>query len=181
MQINQHKGITHIDEGALDYLCARFNIMSMIDIGCGVGGQVDIARAKGIFSDGVDGDPAVNSSREPGDLYIHDFETGKFKCGTYDLAWCVELLEHIHEEFLPNVLAVLKRCSIVAVTAATSDWPSPYHVNCQPTTYWIEAIESVGFDYHPDESKHMQAASTMKREMMRVRGMLFTNKSRSLV
>ena len=63
-----HLNKTHIDEGALDYLIKKFEIQSMLDIGCGPGGMIGVARAKGLDAWGIDGDPSCAGVH----TFIHD-------------------------------------------------------------------------------------------------------------
>ena len=94
-----HQGRSHTDEGTLDYLINTFDIQSMIDIGQGPGAMVQLARNKGLESIGVDGDPTVQCDIR------HDFTTGPLKIGDpFDLAWSVEFLEHVYEQYLFNIL-----------------------------------------------------------------------------
>jgi hypothetical protein len=39
-----HLNKTHVDEGALDFLIENFDIATMLDIGCGTGGMLDLAH-----------------------------------------------------------------------------------------------------------------------------------------
>ena len=43
-----HENETHIDDGALSYFIENFDVKSMVDIGCGPGGMVDLAKRKGL-------------------------------------------------------------------------------------------------------------------------------------
>ena len=54
-----HKNITHLDEGALDHMMRILNVKSMLDIGCGPGGMVKLAKSKGLDAYGIDGDFSV--------------------------------------------------------------------------------------------------------------------------
>lgn len=40
-----HKNRTHLDEGSLDHCIKILQVKSMLDIGCGPGGMVEIGRA----------------------------------------------------------------------------------------------------------------------------------------
>jgi ribosomal protein L11 methylase PrmA len=63
MKLPEHLGrgegkepLTHIDGGALRYVKKKFDIKSMIDVGCGSGGMVELAEELGMPALGVDGD-----------------------------------------------------------------------------------------------------------------------------
>ena len=51
-----HMNKVHTDRSTLTYLTKKYNIKSMIDVGCGPGDMVMIALDKGINSIGIDGD-----------------------------------------------------------------------------------------------------------------------------
>ena len=66
--------------------------------------------------------------------------------GDFDLCWCSEFVEHVEQEFLPNVLAAFRRCRWVAMTHAVPGQTGHHHVNCQPRRYWLDAMERFGSD-----------------------------------
>lgn len=47
---------TWTDEKTLKYLIEKYEVKSMVDVGCGPGGQVDLAESFGVKSIGIDGD-----------------------------------------------------------------------------------------------------------------------------
>ena len=96
-----HQGKTHIDRGALQWL-VNLGITSFIDIGCGPGGMVELAYSKGLRTIGVDGDYTLTRFN-PDYFIIHDYTKGSPQIeDTYDLAWSVEFLEHVEEQYMSN-------------------------------------------------------------------------------
>ncbi len=163
-----HMGVTHIDEGALRYMNRVVRVQSMIDIGCGPGGQVEVAKSLGIDAKGIDGDPTVNAD------ILHDFTTGPLAdLAPVDLAWSVEFLEHIAPEYIPNIMAAFKCARYVVATA--NDKPGPWHQNPQPQQYWIDLFADNGFKFLSIRTLEMQRASTMEREFIQQTGMVFKN------
>ena len=118
-----HENETHIDDGALSYFIENFGVKSMVDIGCGPGGMVDLARRKGLDIIGLDGDYSIERPSEINDLIkIHDFVTGPYQLDkTYDLAWTVEFVEHVEEKYMDNFIDVMKQCKFVIMTHAFPD------------------------------------------------------------
>ena len=51
-----HGGLTHTDEGTLRWAIDKLNITSMLDVGCGPGGMVELANQFGVNARGIDGD-----------------------------------------------------------------------------------------------------------------------------
>ena len=175
-----HCGVTHLDEGVLDWLIEKYQIRSMIDIGCGPGGMIQLARKKGLRVLGVDGDPRVRdlSGLGPSELVIHDFTRGplnlpeEWKDGA-DLVWSVEFLEHVEERFLENYMALFRQAKVVFCTAAPPGKPGTHHVNCREEDYWRETFRRGRLLFDAGSSKALRAVSTMKREFVRETGMLF--------
>ena len=71
-----HENETHLDEGALDYIIEKFGVKSMIDVGRGPAGMVELARSKGLEVLGVDGDFIVD--RTVDDIVIHDYQKAPY-------------------------------------------------------------------------------------------------------
>jgi SAM-dependent methyltransferase len=153
-----HSNKTWIDPGSLKLMYEKYNVRTMIDVGCGPGGQVAEARKLGIEAIGFDGDHTVNP-----DVLIDftkvDYETNE----TWDLAWCVEFLEHVDEQYLPNYMALLSKCKYVICTAST--WPGPLHVNCKERDYWVEKFSEYGFTFSQDMLDDVLKHSTMAKKV----------------
>lgn len=166
-----HCNLTHVDAGALDYLIRRFQIASMVDVGCGPGGQVTLAMECNLLSLGIDGDYTV--PRPPGlPVLIHDFTQGPVATPDFDLGWSVEFVEHVEERFVDNYFAVFARCRVVFITHSVNPG-GHHHVNCQPAPYWIDQFERRGFVYDATETAQVRKHSTMKREFVQQSGLLF--------
>jgi SAM-dependent methyltransferase len=164
-----HAGRTHIDEGTLRCLQGRLpTLRSMLDIGCGPGGMENVASRLGIRWTGVDGDARV----EP--TFCWDFTSGTFDHSfSYDLAWSVEFVEHVEERFLPNCLKAFQLCDHVFMTHAPPGKHGHHHVNCRSHDYWLGAFAAAGFDFDPNLTSEIRAASTMGREFTRNTGLVF--------
>ena len=129
-----HQNVTHIDSGILSFFKNKYNCQSLLDIGCGPRGQIELAIKLGYLSAvGVDGDPAVKGDN----VVIHDFTKGSYAPKTtFDLGWSCEFLEHVEEKYINNFMPCFKKCKIVALTHAPPNAPGYHHVNCQSNEYW---------------------------------------------
>ena len=172
-------GRCHIDQGALDYLAKKFSIETMVDIGCGTGQMLEVAHGAGISGVGVDGDATV---KRKCCFASHDYTKGTFvltehdnQDRAFDLAWSVEFLEHVEEQYIPNYMATFKQCHYAVVTAAPPGTPGRHHVNCQGQEYWIEKFAEYGLILDEDATEGVRKASTMGRNFMRDSGMVFQN------
>ena len=172
-----HENVTHVDEGSLAFLRNGLRSHSMLDVGCGPGGQVLAARRQGMEAAGIDGDWRLCAQLP--DLIVHDYAAGPYAPQRkWNVAWCVEMLEHLDERFLGNVFRTFRRCGLVVMTHAlpgTED--SHHHVNCRTPGYWRWQFETRGFEYHEALTERVRANSTMGREFIRNTGMVFVNRA----
>jgi SAM-dependent methyltransferase len=123
-------------------------VRSVLDVGCGEGHAAKYFQNGGCRVHGLDGfAQAIADSVIPDDVELHDFCDGPWVCADrVDLVWSCELLEHIEEKFLNNVLATFRSSrQFLFVTHAFPGQPGHHHVNCQSTAYWIEVLEQSGF------------------------------------
>lgn len=163
LHLGGHKYITHTDHGVLRWCRDKLNIHSMIDIGCGPGGQVRAAREEGYeWAIGIDGDPAV---QDPGLMNQHDFTTGPvFLFGNYQLAWCVEFLEHVEDQYIDNVFSAFSMSDYAVVTAAPPGKGGFHHVNCRSWEWWKNVFYRSGWTENEALGEQMRAHSTMLAE-----------------
>lgn len=131
------------------YLVDRYHPRSMLDVGCGEGWPVLWFLARGLDAAGVDGDARlVEANVIPEHRFmVHDFSLGRLLQGRLDLdlVLSVEFVEHVDEQFLPNILDVFSRARVVAMTHAWVNQGGHHHVNCQDQPYWVEKLASIGF------------------------------------
>ena len=166
-----HNNITHTDRGALKWLFGRGG-RTLLDVGCGPGGQVELAREEGFDAWGIDGDPSCEPE------YVHDYTKGSLDTilPRIDVVWCIEFLEHLEIKYLPNLWPTFHLAQMLVLTASPPGHGGHHHVNEQPLCYWIHML-SPGFVYSPDLSLELTKASTMTREFIRNTGMVFLNKA----
>jgi hypothetical protein len=162
----------HTDQGALQYMIEAHGVTSMVDVGCGTGGMVELAHERGLKAIGIDGDDSIQR-RAP--CQIHDFTTGGIGVQPTDMAWSVEFVEHIEEKYIANYMATFQFCKYALITFAPPGTPGHHHVNCQDELYWIEKFQEYGFYLMEESTDEVRSASTMTRDFMRKNGMLFRN------
>lgn len=170
-----HCGVSHTDEGTLDFLIKAYDIKTMIDVGQGPGAMVNLARQKGLEANGIDGDPAVEADIR------HDFSTGPYSLDSrVDLAWSVEFLEHVDEEYLPNYMETFSGADYVFCTAAKPGEPGHHHVNCRPASYWIGKFAEYGFIFDLHATAHIRNEATtmnldrpLKKQFVKRNGLFF--------
>lgn len=168
-----HEMKTHIDQGVLDFALQHFNIKTMIDIGCGPGGMVELARELGIDSYGIDGDFRLER-KYPEKYYLQDFTKDKANIDkTFDLAYSCEFVEHVREEYVPNFMDTFTKATHVIMTFAPEGTPGHHHVNCRNEEYWINVFTNYGFIFDKDITTSVRNSSTMERDFIRHNGLYF--------
>jgi SAM-dependent methyltransferase len=160
-----HFGNTNMDEATLDYLIARYNVKSMLDVGCGPGGMLDAAERRKLFVQGIDGDRFM-AEADPR-IFCHDYTTGPTwlyfdrivfeRTVRYDLIWCTEFVEHVAAEYQDNYLATFDAGRVLFLTAAPPGFPGHHHVNCQPQEYWIDLLSARGWALDDEATQWVRA------------------------
>lgn len=160
-----HGNKTWIDQGSLKYMVDSFGVKSMLDIGCGPGGMREVCNSLGVKWFGIDGDPAIKIDDEN---YINwDLCDGiplMLADVAIDLAWSVEFLEHVEEEYQHNYMRLFQKCRWAIVTAAPPGWDGHHHVNCKPKEYWINVFKDYGFRHRNDVLRKVKRSSTMDKK-----------------
>jgi SAM-dependent methyltransferase len=188
-----HLWKTHIDEGVIKFLY-YCGYRSLIDVGCGPGGNVSLAREYGFSAIGIDGDPELQSINTLTDTLIikHDYTEGNlpkladwddgdhsrynWNLEKFDVALSTEFLEHVEEQYLPNIMDTFKRCRLVICThALPGETEGHHHVNLQTEEWWIAKFKEYGFNYSKLATENVRRASTMHKKFIAKTGKVFIN------
>jgi SAM-dependent methyltransferase len=177
-----HNGKTHIDKGTLEWIKKNYNVKSMIDVGCGPGGMVELANNIGIDAVGIDGDYTLDRY-DTSKFIIHDFTSGPAPVSkNYDLAWSVEFVEHVYEKYIPNYVQAMQKAKYLIMTYAPIGHGGYHHVNENTQEYWIDIMSKYNFKYDRRISKEMRKHSTMgekrKHQFLKQTGLFFINEQR---
>jgi cyclopropane fatty-acyl-phospholipid synthase-like methyltransferase len=132
-----------------------------LDVGAGEGHAAAFFARYGVLAHGVDGLMSnVENAVHP--IALHDLKRGPyvFPC---DLVYCVEVVEHIEEEYLDNLMATLTNAPVVVITHALPGQRGHHHVNLQSPEYWIEKFDERG--YRPAiDIEHLRSVARAERE-----------------
>jgi SAM-dependent methyltransferase len=147
---NPHLGgnFESIDPGcwaptAWKYIIELFDIKSVLDVGSGIGHTSKWYNDQGIDVTAIEGlEYNVEKSVYP--TILHDITSAPF-IKKVDLVHCVEVVEHIDELYLNNLLTTLCQGNYIFMTHAVPGQIGYHHVNCQPSEYWIKHLETYGF------------------------------------
>jgi SAM-dependent methyltransferase len=130
-----------------------WQVASVLDVGCGEGHSTRFFKELGCRVAGVEGcQQAIEASAVAECLHQHDFCDGPFLADEpFDMVWSCEFLEHVKPEFVPHILRTFAaaRKAILVTHAFPGQEDGHHHVNCRPSWYWIEKIESLGFRCDP--------------------------------
>ena len=155
-----HKNKTHKDQANLEYMVNKYNIKTMLDIGCGPAGMVELARNMGIDAQGIDGDFEVERPNVP--VTVHDYTQGPSPLDIeVDFVWSCEFVEHVCEEYVPNFMEDFARGKYVVMTFAPPGKSGHHHVNCNTQEYWIKVFDLYGFNFDEQETAFIRYNSSM--------------------
>lgn len=126
-----------------DYLIKSFNIKSVLDVGGGEGQSLEYflkCGCKGLMIDGLESNITCAKSKNIPSIK-HDLVDGPFIANmNIDLVWCCEVVEHIDEKYIDNLLNTITQGQYLALTHATPRQKGYHHVNCQTKEYWLTKL-----------------------------------------
>lgn len=147
-----HARNRHTLEGprvALPKIFGESKPASLLDVGCGRGTWLNAAREIGITDIlGLDG---VAIPQEelliPAEFFRRQDLTIPWNLHRrFDAALCLEVAEHLNEEFGGQLVATLTNHSdTVVFSAACPGQPGQHHVNCQWPVYWQSLFNDQGY------------------------------------
>lgn len=137
-----------------DYLIGRFAVRSVLDLGSGMGYASQYFHGKGLQVIAVEGLPDnVQKSHYP--CIQHDITQTPVNCRV-DLVHCQEVVEHIEERYLDNLLASLMCGRVIVMTNALPGQGGYHHVNEQTTEYWIQHLQARGCRVLVEDSQRVR-------------------------
>lgn len=128
------------------WLVKKYMPTRILDVGCAEGHAMRAFRALGVDTIGLEG-LAQNAKKCPQPTIVHDLTKGPYVVPNVDLVWCCDVVEHIEEQFVPNILLTFQSAKRVALCHGTegmahSGW---HHVNNKSVEYWAEKMKSAGY------------------------------------
>lgn len=160
-----------------DYVISRFGIKSVLDIGSGVGYSANYFFNKGMKVVAIDGLPE-NTQNAIYPTVEFDLTKGIVKCRV-DLVHCQEVVEHINEEYLDNVLRSLTAGKFILLTNALPGQGGFHHVNEQQTEYWIKHLERYNCHLLHEDTRRIRAIALAEgAKYLADTATIFVNRSR---
>jgi len=133
----------------LDRLFAHYRPASVLDVGCGIGTWLDVARAKGVKDIlGIEGQWLDrNLARVPAAQIVDlDLEQPFDLARRFDLVITLEVAEHLSARAAAGFVAALVRhADVVLFSAAIPFQGGHHHVNEQFLDYWQRLFQAHGY------------------------------------
>lgn len=136
------------------YVIERFSIRSVLDVGSGRGHSAEWFFRQGLRSFAIDG-LLENVATAIYPTIHHDLRERAFYCPV-DLVHCQEVVEHIPEDSLFELLLTLANGQVILLSHGEPGQPGHSHVNLQTSDYWISAIEARGYRQLPDDTDRIR-------------------------
>lgn len=134
-------------------LVETIDFQTQLDVGCGQGLLMQpLHEAHGKDVHGIEYSPSAERFVAP--ALASKITYGSFvdlpvlpAPRVFDLVSCVEVLEHLPAARADDAVAILARAATkwLYVAAAIPKQAGVGHINCQPTSYWLRKLDSVGW------------------------------------
>lgn len=147
-----------------DILLRQFAPKSVVDVGCGnadlLGYMASVQPLDALAIEGTENSKAAIRANYTGDLLIHDLRIPLPGWPTkYDLCLCLEVAEHLEQQFATILTCNLTHLSdTIVFSAAGPNQGGIHHENCQPEEYWFYKFASYGFGKNIWQTEQLRAA-----------------------
>lgn len=155
-----------------EYAINRFALTSVLDLGSGMGYAAEFFFRRGMRVIAADGlRENVRHAIYP--TMKVDLCRSAVQCRV-DLVHCQEVVEHIEEKYLDNLLSSLCCGKYVLLTHALPGQLGHHHVNLQPREYWVEHMARRGYSCLEEDSERIRRlASAEGARYVATSGLLF--------
>ena len=136
------------------YVIDKYNIKSVLDVGSGYGFAPKWFSEQGLTAYAIEGlqknvDNAVYPT-ECVDLTERSYTVN------VDMVNCIEVVEHVEEKYLDNLLTTITCGKYLFMTHGLPRQRGHHHVNNQHSQYWIDHLATRGFTKSEEDSKNIQ-------------------------
>lgn len=143
----------------LDETLRIFGPRSVLDLGCGTGRSLEYFLEHGIDTIGIEGSARAIAKSSSSKRIVQANLNEPVDLGrTFDLVWSYEVVEHIHPDFVPNLLRTFTRhTDTIVLSAARPGQGGQGHFNEQPPEYWIARFAEHGFRFDAESTQRLHA------------------------
>ncbi len=159
-----------------DYLIQRFALESVMDLGSGMGYASQYFHKKGMKVLAIDG--MIENCQKAVYPTIHLDLTISKVVTHVDLVHCQEVVEHIEERYLDNLLSSLACGKFILMTNALPGQGGYHHVNEQPTEYWINHMRRYNCEVLVEDSNRIRKMASADGAVFLARtGLILANRA----
>ncbi|EHF3794270.1 class I SAM-dependent methyltransferase, partial [Salmonella enterica subsp. enterica serovar Poona] len=160
-----------------NYIIKRFAVKSVLDIGSGMGFAANYFHNAGVQTLAVEG-LRFNVTNSVFPALHQDITKGPVFCKV-DFVHCQEVVEHIEEAFLDNVLSSLSCGKFILITHAIPGQGGHHHVNEQHAEYWINHLKRYSCELLEEDTMRIRRLATNDGAVFLAQnGLMFANRSR---
>lgn len=152
---SRYSDTQHAAKTVLGIVKEIIKFKSVVDVGCGVGAWLSVARSLGandiygVDGDWVDTNKIVIDLEEFGAVDLETLSLDHFKSKKYDVALSLEVIEHLSNKAGDNLVQVLCELSdIVLFSAAIPGQGGFGHINEQWLSFWKKRFDEKGYVLH---------------------------------
>lgn len=132
-------------EVVMPWVVQRTHALSVIDVGCGSGAWLSVAKAMGCKVLGTDGNVPDGQLLIGQDEFRRADLTEGVSCAGFNLAMCLEVGEHLPESSAAALVAGLCEAKYVFWSAAIPGQNGVNHINEQWSTWWASYFAEHGY------------------------------------
>jgi hypothetical protein len=135
-------------------LIDRFGVSSVLDLGSGMGYCAKYLFERRVAVIAVDG-LGANVANAVYPTVQHDLRDGPFLCHV-DLVHCQEVVEHIEDKYLDNLMLSLTCGKIIVISHAMPEQGGYHHVNLQESGYWVAQFAKHQCEFLPIDTERVR-------------------------